>query len=136
MDIRFLIEQLDEITRRGFLTGLAGAGAACGLGGCGIIDDVREGKERFTRIREGMTKEEVHAIMKGRELGLGPKITKEGPGREEWEYNGVGTLWFYNDRVIFVKYVNAPLNKYEGQDLEETSDEAIARIVELSKNRK
>jgi len=32
MDIRFLIEQLDEITRRGFLTGLGAAGAGYMLG--------------------------------------------------------------------------------------------------------
>lgn len=129
MDIRFLIEQLDEITRRGFLKGLAGSGAACGLAGCGIIEDVREGKRRFLRVRKGMSRREVDKIMGGEELYLGPKKTLESPYSERWEYNGVGTVNFWEDQVFVISYVDAPMNRYDPDEI----NESLARIVELSK---
>ena len=109
-------EQLDELTRRGFLKGLGAAAAT--YGGVSltnsIIDEVREGKKRFITIKRGDSKADVLQKMgdikpleriKGSTGSWGTSST--------WKYNGIGDIKFTNSKVNIIDYVNTPLNKYE-----------------------
>ena len=109
-------EQLDELTRRGFLKGLGAAAAT--YGGVSftntVIDEVREGKKRFITIKRGDSKADVLQKMgdtKTMERIKGP--TGPWGTKSTWIYNGVGTLTFYDSKVYIIDYINAPLNKYK-----------------------
>ncbi len=190
MDIRFLIEQLDEISRRGFLTGLAATGAAGYYGKQELEKSGARKKERSQEllnvydINAGDSKDTVARL-----LGKPDKDMDSGP-YTFWNYSGPYlnsdpiTITFGNSRsswgnvdgrVVQVevgvkqtvrmddafalrdkKFDDEEANDEEaklkqkaddiakkfsplrgaGPDdwkLEEDSDEAIARIVELSK---
>lgn len=134
--MRELLESLDDISRRGFLKGAA-ALAACGVGGCGIVDDVREGKNRFLKLKQGMSKQQVQSIMGDDLTNIGPKKEKSRiDGSSVWEYNGVGTVYFYDDVVSRLEYVDADYNNYREKELEEdATSEDIARISYLAKHK-
>lgn len=137
MIIRELLEALDDISRRGFLKGAAATVAACGLGGCGIVDDVKEGKTRFLLLKKGMTKEQVQSIMGNDLTHIGPTKEKNRiDGSSIWEYNGVGTVTFYDDKVYDLDYVDSDFNNYREKELDEdASSEDIARISYLAKHK-
>jgi hypothetical protein len=144
MDIRFLIEQLDEITRRGFLTNLGAAGGAFILGKTAAelhLDDKAKSK-RLSRanivgkLRRGSHAEEVKKI-----LGS-PDNVRRSMGITYYTYidplDADVTVYFTDEnrvRSITKGWMNTIVDE-STKSLEETSDDAIARIVELSKDRK
>lgn len=122
---------LEEVDRRGFLKGF-GAMCASGTAGCGIVENVREGKKRFLKIKIGMTKSDVWKIMGGKELGLGPKQIKGSTGpwgdSETWEFNGVGTIKFLDGKVYIIDYVDSPLNNYNESINQDIAEEQLAEL--------
>jgi hypothetical protein len=71
--LREYIDQLDEISRRDFLKG---AGALGVVATAGVMwSDVKDGRERFLRIKKGQSMRDVVDIM-GKDSALGPKVEK------------------------------------------------------------
>jgi hypothetical protein len=191
MDIRFLIEQLDEITRRGFMTGLGAAGALAYTGKKGLdnLEKSKEAKKKRNeellnvyKINAGDSKNTVSKLLGKPDSDMdsgpytfwkytGPYLDSDtititfGNGRSSWE-NLDGRVVqveqggkqiirmddafqlrnkeFDDEESRIKKQAGDIAKKFSpamgaGPDdwkLEETSDEAIARIVELSKDSK
>jgi hypothetical protein len=190
MDIRFLIEQLDEITRRGFLKGLAVTGAL-GYAGKKGLDNLEKSKEakkkrsqellNVYKINIGDSKNTVQKLLgkpdNDMDVGSFTFWTYYGPYLNsdviKITFGNSRSLWNNLDnRVVGVREGGKDILRMDdalqltnkrfdddaklknqaqniakkfspelgaGSDdwkLEETSDEAIARIVELSKDRK
>jgi hypothetical protein len=137
MTMQQLLEALTDISRRGFLKGAAATAAACGLGGCGIVADVKEGKNRFLNLKRGMSKQQVQSIMGNDLANIGPTKEKSRIDNSSvWKYNGVGSVYFYDDVVARLDYVDADFNNYREKELEEdATSEDIARISYLAKHK-
>jgi hypothetical protein len=122
MRINEILTEGDGLSRRGFLKGLGAVGIAAA--GYNIVGDVKEGKRRFIRVKPEHSKRDVLSIM-GDDLSLGPKIEKGSTGpwgtSETWTYNGVGSIKFYDDKVVYINYVDTALNNYN-ESLDELSD--------------
>ena len=88
--LREYIDQLDEISRRGFLKG---AGVVTALGGAGMMwSDVKNGREQFLKIKKGHSIGDVVDIM-GKDSPLGPKVETPDCNKQGEEYFKIIGSW-------------------------------------------
>lgn len=98
MDIRFLIEQLDEITRRNFLAGLG----AAGLGAAG---GYVKNKYDISQLPE--IEQKLHSVDKGDDEKT--VLQKVGKPDSQYQIHAYKSTWYY-DNAGSVTFVNGKAN--------------------------
>jgi hypothetical protein len=119
MDIRSLIEQLDEITRRGFLKGLAATGASAVAGANIPKAQAQNFEYLYDKLYKGMPLEDVQKIVPNTKSGKPPAVV-----------TGLGLA--SEGKKYLVHNTNAPLNAPAQSYLEFTNN-ALSKVIFIIK---